>query len=98
MKPISTKAQKIIALVPGLNLLCLPIFIYNSFFVKFTFKDYLRSWIYFVFPALLVVIARKIIVYIFPAICVGFEYICTYLILFIVGLRLVEYQEHYMEV
>ena len=96
MKPISTEAQRIIAWIPGLNLLCLPMFIYNSFFAKFTFKDYLRSWRYLVFPAIIVAILQKTIICIFPSISIGFEYTCTYLILLIVGLRLVDYQEHYM--
>ena len=96
MKPISIKAQRIIALVPGLNLLCLPIFIYNSFLAKFTLKDYLRSWIYFVFPAAFVVILCKIIIYYLPTIGVAFSYICTYVSLLVVGLRLTEYQERYL--
>ena len=96
MIPVSKKVQRLIAFIPGLNLFCLPIFIYNSFFVKFTFKDYLRSLTYLVFPAIFVVLFRKIIVYSFPASSVGFGHICTYLILLVVGLRLIKFQERYL--
>ena len=96
MQPVPKKAQKIIAFIPGLNLFCLPIFIYNSFFVKFTLKDYLRSWIYLVFPAVFLRILCEIISYSFPTISVVLGYICTYLTLLVVGLRLIKYQEHYL--
>ena len=95
MKPVPKKAQRIVAFIPGLNLFCLPIFIYNRFFVKFTFKDYLWSLVYLVFPAIFVAILRKIIICSFPASSVGFGHICTYLILLIVGLRLITFQERY---
>lgn len=95
MKPISKKKQRILAFIPWLNLFCLPIFIYNSFFVNFTFKDYLRGWIYLIFPAVFVVGLREIIVAVFPVI--GFEvgHICNYLVMLIVGLRLAKYQEQF---
>lgn len=34
MKPISTQIQKIIAIIPGVNILCLPIWLYNTHFFK----------------------------------------------------------------
>lgn len=96
MKPISNRTQIIIAFLPLLNLFCLPLFIYNSFFVNFTLKDYLRSWVYLVFPAVFVVILREVIICCIPSINVVFKEVCTYLILLIVGLRLAKYQERYM--
>ena len=96
MKPVPKKVQRIIAFIPGINLFCLPIFIYNSFFIKLTFKNYLRSLVYLVFPAIFVGILRKIFIYYFPASSVGFGHVCTYLILLIVGLRLISFQERYL--
>lgn len=95
MKPLSLKMLKRISFVPGLNLLCLPAFIYNSFFVKFTFKDYLRSWKYLVFPAVFLVILHAIVVKCFPTTSIIYGYIHTYLLLTVVGLRLTKYQENY---
>ena len=95
MKPVSKKMQKIIAFIPGLNIFSLPIFIYNTFRVKFTLKDYLRSWKYLVFPAVLLVILREVVICCFPTISVICGHICTYLILLVVGLRLIKFQECY---
>ena len=96
MKPISNRSQIIIAFLPLLNLFCLPLFIYNSFLAKFTLKDYLRSWVYLIFPAVFVVILREVIIFFFFLINDVFKNVCTYLILLIVGLRLAKYQERYM--
>lgn len=96
MKPIPIRVQKIIAYIPGVNLLCLAIFVYNSFCVKFTLKDYLRSWKFLVFPAILLLVFREIVIYNFPAVSAVFGNICNYLILVVVGLQLVKYQERYL--
>ena len=95
MKPIPIKAQRIIAFIPGLNLLCLPIFIYNSFFTKFTLKDYLWSWVFLLFPAVFLGILREIVVTLFPATGVIVSHAFNYIILLLAGHRLVEFQERY---
>ena len=95
MKPISTKTQRMIALIPGLNLFCLPIFIYNSFFAKFTQKDYLVSWIFYLFPAVFLGILRELVVPLLPTAGVIVGHAFNYVICLLVGYRLVEFQEHY---
>ena len=96
MTPVSTKVQRILAFIPGLNLFCLPIFIYNLLLARITLKDYLRSLIYYAFPAVFLEVLREIISCCFPAISVIVGYICTYLASLIVGLRLVKFQERYL--
>ena len=95
MKPISIKMQKSIALIPGLNLLCLPIFIYNSLVAKFTLKDYLRSWIFYLFPAVLLGILRELAVPLLPTAGVLAGHIFNYVICLLVGYRLAAFQERY---
>ena len=96
MKPVSIKAQKIIMLIPGLNILCVAIFVYNSFGAKFTLTDYLRSWLFLLFPAVFVAIVFEIVFLCFPGSISILGHIRNYLVCLIVGLRLVKYQETYL--
>lgn len=95
MKPISIGMQRIIALIPGLNLLCLPIFLYNSLVAKFSFKDYLRSWVFYLFPAVLLAVLCELIVPFLPTAGVLVGHAFNYVICLLVGYRLAAFQERY---
>ena len=96
MRPVSTKTQKFIAFIPGVNLFCLPIFIYNLLIHKTTLKVFLHSWVYLVFPAIFFPILQGIICYYRPASSAIVEHPCTYLTLLVVGLRLIKFQERHL--
>ena len=95
MKPIPTRIQRIIAFIPMVNLFCLPIFIYNSFFAKFTLKDYLRGWWFCFFPAVFLAILRELVVRLFPIAGIIVRYILDYVIAVCVGYRLASCQDRY---
>lgn len=96
MKLIPIKTQRIIALIPGFNLLCLPIFIYNSFIARINLKDYLRSWLFYLFPAVFLGILRELVVPLFPTTGVVVGHMFNYIIALCVGYRLASFQErHY---
>ena len=96
MRPVEIKTLRIIAFIPVINILCFGLFLYNCFFFKPTFKQFLHSLLFYLFPAVIVAILREIILGWRPAAGTIIDPVYTYLVSLIVGLRLASYQERYL--
>lgn len=93
LKPISIKMQKIIMFIPGINIFCLPIWLYNSFFYNKKHNTLLRS-LYIIFSSTVPLMVLLIAVsYYFPATSDFLRKLNGYFMPLLLGYRLVKYQE-----
>jgi len=93
MKPVSVKMQKTIMYLPGVNIFCMPIWIYNSFYFNKQASTNAKS-LYIVFSSSVPLMFLQIIVeYHLPTIGRIIGYVNAYLIPLLIGYRLAKYQE-----
>lgn len=97
MSPISIKIQKIVMLIPGINPVCLAIWLYNSFFIVTSYKTILRSISIVFTSSVPLAILQVIISYYLPLWGTVIGYINSYIIPLILGYRLIRLQEELMD-
>lgn len=93
MKTIPTKIQRIIMLIPAVNILNLPIWFYNSFFFDKQ-TNTLPSTIMILCSSSIPFVALYLIVQNWiPQVTELVRYVCAYSVPLLIGYRLVRYQE-----
>ena len=93
IKPVSVKTQRILMYLPGANILCTPIWIYNSFYFNEHISTNLKS-LFIVFSSSVPLMFLQVIVeYYWPMTGKVIGYVNAYLIPYLIGFRLAKYQE-----
>ena len=93
MKPVTIKVQKIIACIPGLNILCIPIWLYNSFYYERAQSTLFRSLTIILSSAALLTLLQMLGDFYLPNVGRLLGSINSYLIPAIIGFRLIKLQE-----
>lgn len=96
MKPISIKAQKIIMYIPGINIFCIVIWLYNSFFYDENQSTLKQSLLIIFTSAVPLAVLQTALGFYFPKIGEVLGVLNSYLIPLFIGYRLVKYQEKIM--
>lgn len=97
MKPVDIKIQKIIMYIPGINIFCLSIWFYNSFFFNKIKNTRIQSLIIVITSSVPLVILQMIVEFYLVDVGYYLGFLNSYLIPLLMGYRFVKLQEELLE-